>query len=474
MIAKRHVKASAVLLATITSLAIVLSACGGGAAPPEASVTAPSTPPASASTEASPAASSSPVASVPAAIPAIQLPPHGDALYQLKIDAAGANVSPRLANPALDKMAVVDQTLEMRAAPKGSVGLELPGVQADNFVLAARLRPVTGDGSYSLSFHRERGSDYPYVRVTTASSTVGIAQASAADNKFVKWLAQPQIKWPKSGGEDVWLALSVLGPDAVAYVNGAEAARAKVNASNKGPIIVNAFGPTDGDVPFVSQLVELQVFAADPAASGALTAAAAPAASLPPHGDLAYELKIDPPRANITVNKRKPDDKVEVAPGGVDLTAAPGSNAEMILPDLTLDDFVANIRLRPSAGEGNFAFAFHGTQSRAHSVAVFGGTGQLALMRLAIGTPTPATQKPVTNLFGPALALAPDSQEEISLVVSAQGADIAVLLNGKEAAKVSDPGAKGLMLLSVVNPPGAKKPYTARVIQVKVYQGAKA
>src|SRR5947209_5734709 len=111
------------LTAAAVSIVLLGSACGAAATVPAASPAASSEASASQAAVASSSVSASASASVKpqaSAPPAVQLPAHGDLLYELKFGASGSNLSPFTNNRSLDAVRPLDDAIEFLASPKGN------------------------------------------------------------------------------------------------------------------------------------------------------------------------------------------------------------------------------------------------------------------------------------------------------------------------------------------------------------------
>ncbi|MFI5267076.1 MAG: hypothetical protein ACHQ7M_06825 [Chloroflexota bacterium] len=177
---------------------------------------------------------------------------------------------------------------------------------------------------------------------------------------------------------------------------------------------------------------------------------------------------------NADTQLAKPgQDKVEVNGDSVLLTATPGGRAELRLPSINPQDFVAQFRVQVISGQGIYELAFHITPALEQAVAIY-PEGKLAILRSQVARPSGAPPGlPNPFLFGPEQKIAADDGKPVAVSVSVLGPDITVSLDGKEAAHVSNRADGGNMAFWAAPDATAKETFVVRLQELSVYnQGA--
>ncbi|MBV9120936.1 MAG: hypothetical protein JOZ39_09525 [Chloroflexi bacterium] len=363
--------------------------------------------------------------------------------------------------------------IELTAAPKEYSGFTVPNLETDNFVAVMKFKAVTGEGFMNFILRSTANGDHTSVQVHTSTGEIGIG-TYGSDGKFKSWQSAPTIMWPRTTDE-VTLVVTALGSQVSAYVNGTKASESTKAPVIKGTIAFNTQGPADGDLPLISRVSALSIFAPD-----AATLANSPAtggAQLPPHGDPLYQLKVDPPAGNVQLYKSKTADRLQAAGDSLEMEASSGGEVHAILPDLNLQDFIAEVHARPVSGSGNMGLAFHRSSAATHFAWIYSGPGTVGLMRVTANA-TPTAAGTTRTLSGPTLALAPNSTNELTLVVSAIGPDMTMAINGKDVAHASDSAARGAISFDIQNSVAASgttvQPLVVRLSSLTIYAPPKA
>src|SRR5207245_9551145 len=118
----------------------------------------------------------------------------------------------------------------------------------------------------------------------------------------------------------------------------------------------------------------------------------------------------------------------------LEFSVSAGSWVSISVNDLSPDDFVAEVSVRPLDGEGTIAFWFRGSAGRQDQVRLAPVSGELTVQVVRSFEGDPAPQR----LFGPATRLPPSRTEERTFAVAARAKEIVIYLNGNEVARATD------------------------------------
>jgi serine/threonine-protein kinase len=182
------------------------------------------------------------------------LPPRGPLLYEMSVSPDQHNTGATRLGPS-DKVRYLAGALELEAAAQSRAGVAF-SVAAGNFVAQMRVRPVQGDGEYSLMFHEGSNSSRHRVQIFRQSLDI-----QRWDDPNVTHLTSIPLK-QNTAKDSVWLAVSALGPSIDVYVDGIKTLSASDSTATQGTEIrFSNFGSVNASAPFVVRLSDVRIYA---------------------------------------------------------------------------------------------------------------------------------------------------------------------------------------------------------------------